>query len=224
MRVRFVDPQTNRIVSPEPLSETPSNNATPRIGTNTPSVGALPINPLLAPATLPWDIRLPLESYLECCTQAQRAKLAESATQPPATRLELQSPQLPWRIEIRPRTPSLFVTVYDVLLTIQADLKLQITPEEWEQFEDAGKRLIVAARGARAQGCDPSKQVDELYNRPRRIDSLREFTRFAGLVPAPQRTSNSFDLKLHQQNGRIAVRLCDRCGDRTAPIATDISP
>lgn len=203
MSVRFVDPKTKRVVYPEPFQEH-LNAVTPGLETNTPSVGALVVNPLLAPAnpllaSIKWDIRLPFDTYVEQWPQAERAKLAQSATLPPAVLLELQSPHLPWKIEVRPRTPVLHITVFDVLATIHAALEARIAPGEWDQFDTVGKRVIVAARGLRVQEYDPARQADEMYNHPRRIDSLGEFTRFAGLVPAPQRGLNSLDLKLKRR-------------------------
>jgi len=199
MRVRFVDPKTNTIVYPEPL-EAPSNAVIPSLGTNAPLVGATTLNPLLAPATISWDVRLPFKTTAEHWTQAQRRRLWENATFPPMNMLEVQSQHLPWKIEIRPRTPNLFVSVYDVLSEIQTALLPEITPEEWVMFEREGKRLIVTTRDTRVQGYNSGRrQLDESYRHPRRIDSLGEFTQFAGLVLVPQRSPHSLDLNFKQQ-------------------------
>lgn len=197
-RVRFVDPKTNTIVDPAPL--TPVQNDAPRMGTNAPSFGALAIHPLLmTPATPLWDARVPIQPYAANLTRTNRNRLAESATYPPTARLELQSPHLRWKIGVLPTTPNISVTVYDVLATVQTILKLEITQEEWARFELVGKQLTVAARNARIQDYDPGKQTDEAFNHPRRIDSLGKFTRFAGLVSAPQRGSGSFDIKFERR-------------------------
>jgi len=188
MSVRFVlDPETGHVVYPEPF-EAPSN-VMPNTGTNAPPAGPLQVNPLLAPATISWDVRLPFKSHVERWTQAERAKLAESATIPPTGRLELQSPQLPWRISVRPSTPNVFVTVYDVLSTIQESLEPQITRQEWKLFNYTNKCMILTARGTRVKNYQPGCQADEFYNHPRRVDSLGEFTWFAGLTPAPRQGS-----------------------------------
>lgn len=194
MRVRFVDPKTNTIVFPEPL-KTPSNAVNPTLGTNAPATGVPVVNPLLASATISWDIRLPFQTFAERWTQVQRRELWENATCPPTNLLEVQSQRLPWKIEIHPTTPNLFVSVYDVLFTIQTTLLLEITPDEWDRFERGGKRLIVTTRETRVQGYHSTgRRLDESYRHPRRIDSLGNFTRFAGLVLAPQRSPHSLDL------------------------------
>ena len=194
MSVRFVDQETGSIVYPEPF-EAPSHHVMPNGGTNAPPAGLLVVNPLLAPTTLYWDTRVPLKFHVERWTRAQQAKLTESATIPPTTQLELQSSQLPWRICVRPSTPGLFITVYDVLATIQKGLGSRITWREWRLFEDANKCMILVARGARVQTYSHSCQADELYNHPRRIDSLGEFTSFAGLTPTPQHASLDLGFK-----------------------------
>ena len=194
-RVRFVEQA--EIIGPEPL--TPSKNDAPKIERPVPPAGAL-VHPLLAaPITPCWDLRIPIKAYVTQWTHTSRNQLADNATHPPTTRLELLSPHLPWRIEVRPRTPNIIVTVYDVLATVQAALRLEITPEEWAQFELTGKRLIVAARNSRIQEYDPGRQADEAFDRPRRIDSLGEFTRLVGLVPVPQRGPGSFDIQFERR-------------------------
>jgi len=198
MTVRFIDQRTDHIVFPEPFEEAPSQNVMSNGGTNAPPAGALFVNPLLAPSTLSWDVRLPFNHHVEHWTQAQRAKLAESATLPPMTRLEIQSPQLPWRIRIRPGAPGLFVSVHDVLYTIQEVLDFQITWREWELFRDATKSLVLVAKDARIQSCHPGRRLDERFKHPRRIDSLGGSTRFAGLTPATRRARNSLDLEFRQ--------------------------
>ena len=198
MSVRFVDPRTEEIVYPEPF-ETPSDAITPGLGTNAPPVSSLVLNPLLAPATLLWDVGRPVETYAEHWPQAERDKLSQRATWPPVGRLGLQSPHLPWRIEVLPRTPNIHVTVFDVLATIYMALRLQITPGEWEQFHIVEKSSIVAARGVRVRECDPNRQVDDMFQHPRRIDTLGERTRFAGLILAPHRGPDSLDLELKRR-------------------------
>ena len=187
MSVRFIDPKTERTLYPEPF-ETPSNFM-PNTGTRAPPVGLPVVNPFLVCAALSWDVRTPLKSHAERWTQAQRAKLAESATLPPTGRLELQSPQLPWKISVHPSTPNVSVTVYDVLSTIQEALEPRITWQEWKLFEDDNKLTILTARSARVQNYRPGCQADEMYNHPRRVDSLGELTWFAGLTPVPRRAS-----------------------------------
>jgi hypothetical protein len=95
--------------------------------------------------------------------------------------------------------PNLHITVFDILATVYAALKPQITPGEWERFDTVRKRLTVAARDLRVQEYEPGRQADEMFNHPRRIDSLGELTRFAGLTPAPRRGPESFDLKLKRR-------------------------
>jgi len=124
--------------------------------------------------------------------------LGQSATHPPEPQLEILSPHLPWRIEVRARATDIFVTVFDVLVAIRVTLKQEITREEWEQFGHGKKDSILAARSVRAQNYESARQVDEMYRHPRRIDALGEFTRFAGLVPAPGRSPTSFDLKFER--------------------------
>lgn len=194
MSVRFIDPETGRVVYPEAL-----NAPTTGLETGAPTVGTIAVNPLLAPLTLLWDVRRPFETLAEQWPQGERAKLGQSATMPPTTLLEIQSPHLPWRIEVRPMTQNLQVIVFDVLAAIHAALKPQITRGEWDRFDTAGKQQTVAARSARIQECDSARQADELYNHPRRIDSLGEFTLFAGLIPAPQQGPNCFKIKLKRR-------------------------
>lgn len=198
MSVRFVDPRTEEIVYPEPF-EMPTNAVTPGLGTNAPPDGSLALNPLLVPAALLWDVGRPVETHAQHWPQAERDKLSQSATWPPVGRLGLQSPHLPWRIEALPRTPNIHVTVFDVLATIYVALRLQITPGEWDRFDTGEKSVIVGARGVRVRECDPDPQLDELYAHPRRIDTLGERTRFAGLILAPHRGPDSLDLELKRR-------------------------
>lgn len=199
--LRFVDPETNLILYPgDP--ETPSSaEVNPVMGTNGPPLGAIVMNPLLASATqLQWDATHPIEPFTEHWTGEQKARLSQSATQPPTGLLELRSRLLPWRIQVRPRTPNVVVTVYDVITAIREGLMVRITQREGGRFDGAGKRLIVAARAARIQGRDPDYQAEELFYHPRRVDCLGEFTQFAGLAPAPQQSPNLFDLKFRRRS------------------------
>ena len=198
MSVRFVDPNTNGIVYPEPF-ETPTNTITPGLGTNVPQDGALILNPLLVAATISWDVRHPFRTCVEQWPQAERDRVAQSATLPPTRRLEFRSRYLPWGIEVLPGTSNLCVTVFDVLATIELALRPQITPEEWNTLNTAWKQMIVAARATRAQEYDPDRQANEMYKHPRRVDCLGEFTQFEGLVPAPRRSPDSLDLKLKRR-------------------------
>ena len=201
MNVRFVDPETGLIVHPEPF-ETPSKTGAPRSGTKASStaVGAPLLHPLLTLATFPWDVRNPLQSCIHHWAQLERNQLGESATTPPTTWLDIRSPHIPWRIEIRPNTPNPFITVYDAMSAIQAALMPEICPEEWRQFESAGKHLVLTTRDARVRSCDPEQRLDEAFNHPRRIDSLGELTRFGGLTPTPRRTPNSFDVEFRRRS------------------------
>jgi len=196
MSVRFVDPNTNETLYPGPLEEALSAVTLDPEGDARP-VAAIVLNPLLAPATISWEIDVSRPFEAEHWPQAERDKLTQSATRPPDRQLDIQSPHLPWRIEVQARTPNLFVTVLDVLVAIQAALKLEITPEEWDLFGHARRCSTIATRGVRVENYyDSARRVDEMYRHPRRIDSLGEFTRFAGLVPAPGPSPTSFSLKL----------------------------
>jgi len=194
MSVRFVDPETGRIVYPGS-----SNAPTPRLGTDAPPVGVIEVNPLLAPAMGSWDVRRPFETQAAQWPQEERAKLGQNATMPPTTLLEIQSSHLPWKIEVRPKTPNLQITVLDVLVTIYAALKPEITRGEWNRFDTAGRQQTVAARNIRVQECGLALQADELYKHPRRVDSLGEFALFAGLIPTPRRGPNTLKLKLRRR-------------------------
>ena len=195
MNVRFIDPKTGNTVYPEPL--TPAVNATPGMATNVPPLGAPVVHPLLiGRPTLTWDVRVPIQAHAAHWNQPELDKLAESATHPPTTELSLQSPHLPWEIRVRPKAPNVFVTVYDLLATIQAALKPEITLQEWARFGRAGKRSVVAAKRIRIRECGPDEQVEEEFRHPRRIDVLRNLTLFAGLVPTPH---CSFDLKFERR-------------------------
>ena len=196
--VRFVDPKTNEIVYPESL-EAPLNAVVPGLGTSNPLVGALALHPSLSPSILSWDVRRPFVSYAQQWPQAGRGPLSHSATRPPTTELDIQSPHLPWRIVVCPRTPNLQITVFDVLATVHETLLPEIALGEWDQFDTVWKRAIVAEKEARVQQCSSSRSTDEKFYHPRRIDALGEFTRFVGLVPAPQRGPHSFDLKLERR-------------------------
>lgn len=192
--VRFVDPKTKSVVYPDPL---PLGAVTPSLGTNIPPVGALVVNPLLT--LVAWDLRRPFETHVEQWPPTERAKFKQSVTLQSRILLEIRSPRLPWKIEVRPRTPDIYVAVSEVLAAIHAALGSQITPGEWDRFDTAWKRSTVAARALRVQEYEPALQADEMYKHPRRIDSLGEFTQFAGLVPAPQRGPNCLDLKLKRR-------------------------
>ena len=186
-----MDPETGGILYPEALNAT-----TPGLGSDALPVGAIAVNPLLAPTVLSWDVRRPFVPYVEEWPQQEREKLSQHATMPPTALLEIQSLHLPWKVEVRPRMPNLHVTVLDVLAAIHAALKPQITRGEWDRFDLVGKRQTVAARNVRVQEYDPARQAEEMYEHPRRIDYLGESTLFAGLIPAPRRGPNTLKLKL----------------------------
>ena len=179
----------------EPLQ---TDAVTPRFGRNAPTV-AISLNSLFAPSALLWDVRHPLETLEGRLPQDVRVKLGQNATQPPSARLEIRTPHLPWRIEVRPKTPNLCVTVLDVLVTIRGALKLQITPGEWARFSTIRKTLTLAERSSRVLEYDQGRRADGLYNHPLRMDSLGEFTQFGGLVRAPGRGPGSLDLKLERR-------------------------
>ena len=192
MSVRFLDPRTNEVVYPEPLQ---TNAITPHLGTN----ARVDINPLLAPTALLWDVKSPIETLEGQLPWEMRSKLGQSATRPPSAQLQLQSPHLPWRVQVRPKTPNLFVTVFDVLATLREVLWLEITPGEWGQFSTGRKDRIVAERGARVADYDPHHRVNSLYRHPIRVDTLEEFTCFGGLIPAPGRGPGCLDLRFERR-------------------------
>ena len=192
--LRFLDPETGEIVYPDPL-DTTGDPITSGLETPNPPTGSPALNPMLAPGALPWDVRRSFPTHARDWRQLEINKLAEPATSPPMARLEIRSPQLPWNIEVRPTIPNLYVTVYDVLATLNKALETQITKGEWGQFNDQRKYAILVARIHRVQQHDFSRGLDDLYRHPRRVDSLGERTQFAGLAPAPYRGSDSFDLK-----------------------------
>lgn len=192
MRVRFVDPRTNGIVFPEPLEEP--------LGAVALTVGTVTVHPILAtPAPLSWDVKCPLGTLGAQWSREVRRQLGQSATSPPSTRLEIQSPHLPWRIEVRPKTPNIHVTVLDLLAAVQEALEPHIAPAEWARFSVARKDWTVATRSARVMEYDPGRRADGMYHHPRRIDSLGEFTQFGGLVLAPGRGPGCLDLKLERR-------------------------
>jgi hypothetical protein len=187
--VRFLDPKTNGILYPGP-HETPGGRFSP--------IGAeLVLNPLLAWGMIQWewDTRRSFQTYIRSFPQGDIQALALPATSPAAARLEIRSPQIPWRVEVRPQTPNLQITVFDVVAAVHIALRTQLTPAEWEQLGDGHKNAILAARNGRVRLHDFNRALDELYCHPRRVDTLGEATIFAGLVPAPHRSPYSFDLK-----------------------------
>ena len=187
--VRFLLPKTNEVVFPGPWETVDDPINVPNVESQDPPMGSLLTNPALTPqTTLQWDVRHPVASL-------GVERFNEAATSPPMARLELESPQLPWKVEVFPRTPNIHVTVHDVLATIHKTLRGQITRGEWERFNDTRKHSVLVARGQRVQDYEFGRMLDEFYIHPRRIDSLGECTRFGGLVPAPYRGSNSFDLE-----------------------------
>lgn len=195
-RVRFLNTETNEIAYPEPLDVT-GDRIIPSSGASTPPAGSLALNPLLTPASLHWDVRHSLKTHVKDNGWRQREvnRLAEPATFPPVARLEIRSPQLPWRVVVFPRTPNVFITVYDVLVTIYKTLKTRIAPGEWERFDDGRKYSILDSKNRRAQEYEFGRKLDECYDHPRRVDFLGECSQFVGLVPTPYRSSNSFDLE-----------------------------
>ena len=196
-RVRFLDPTTGEILHPDPLSASGDPIVPSLERQNLPTGSA--VNPLLTPGVLQWDVRCSVGTCVVSQRQDEVVRLAGAATLPPTARLEIQSPQLPWRVDVRPTTPNLVATVHDVLAAIHRALGVQVTLEEWERFSDTRKHATLVARGHRVQGYDLSRTLDELYRHPRRVDTLGERTRFAGLMPAPHRGPHSYDLELAQQ-------------------------
>lgn len=192
--VRFLDPVTEEIIYPGGF-ETPGDPLIPPLGTPTQPVGPYVVNALLAPATIPWDVRRSFQTHSDGWHQEELVKLSQSGTLPPIASMEIQSPGLPWMIKVHPKTPNTHITVFDVVAAIYATLKHRIARGEWELLGDQQKEVILMARNERVQGYDFSRAVDELYNHPRRVDALGEFTKFAGLVPTPQRGPNSFELR-----------------------------
>ena len=193
--VRFLDPKSGEIVYPgEPGALGGAIN--PSSVTQVQSTGPVALNSFLVPAFAGWDLRRSHKGYLRGWSQANLDQLASPATFPPTPWLEVRSPHLPWRIEVRPKTPGVFVTVFDVVATIQVALKTEITPVEWGRFGEATKHAVLTAKGNRVRLYDFGRTLDEAYRHPRRVDTLGEGTQFAGLVPAPHRGGQSFDLHL----------------------------
>lgn len=193
--VRFLDPRTNEIMYPDPFCAG-DDPIISHSETSAPPAGSPTLHPMLAPAQLQWDTRRSPQTLASDWRQEDLDRLAEPATSPPAARLELRSPQLPWAISVRPRTPHLYVTVHDVLGAIYGALKTAITQGEWELFEDTRKHWILDGRSCRVKEYNFGRMLDELYRHPRRVDILGVCTQFAGLVPAPHRSTQSFDLEL----------------------------
>ena len=182
--VRFLDPDTNQIVYPEPF-EAPNTGITPVLGTRP----TLIPNPLLIHARIQWDVRRSFQTHVTMMGWGPGEVLALShpATTPPTMRLEIQSPQIPWKLDVFPTIPNLHVTVFDVVATIHLALKVPITKGEWDRFNDAQKHLILVSRQRRVRGYTSGRALNEMYCCPRRIDFLGEVTKFVGLAPAPHR-------------------------------------
>ncbi|KAF9787768.1 hypothetical protein BJ322DRAFT_577939 [Thelephora terrestris] len=182
--VRFLDPLTNEVLYPDPLPETPRRSAvTPSLETRRPPAGSQPLNLnntlIPAGAAHQWDVRRPFGSIVEDWSGTTTDRLAESATSPPTSRLELVSPQLPWTISVLPKIPNVFITVFDVPATIHASLRAEITPGEWGEFTEAQKKLTLHAKRHRIQECEPNRALDERYHHPRRVDTLGEVSELA---------------------------------------------
>lgn len=194
-RVRFLDPETNEVHHPEPL-KAQSSAAVPSLGTSTQPAGSHSLNQVLMPADAQrWDVRLPFGTYAQNWRRVATDRLAEPATFPSVAQLKIFSPQLPWAISVRPTTPGVFVSVFDVLAAVYASLRVGITQGEWERLSDAHKTLALRAKQDRILECEASRALDEGFHHPRRVDALGEVTRFAGLVPAPHRGPHAFNLE-----------------------------
>jgi len=110
--------------------------------------------------------------------------LAEPATSPPLPSLTLTcDPFLPWHIEVHPSLPNLFVTVYDVLQTLNANLRIPLSDSELSLFiseqtyasiVDAYQNRLNAIRDIREREEQRAKSV-------RRIDCLIGRTKLLGL-------------------------------------------
>lgn len=106
--------------------------------------------------------------------------LAEPATSPPLPSLLLVCDELPWQIEVRPSLPNLFVTVYDVLETLNWNLRSRVSNPEWMSFETQ-QEGVFAAFEERVNGIPDAQEREEQRAKSiRRIDCLMGRTRLLG--------------------------------------------
>lgn len=106
---------------------------------------------------------------------------ADPATEPPLPVLNIQLPNLPWPLEVRPGSPKLgYVTVSDVFHALYNDLRLCAHQTEYKALSAVEAREVDMAYFTRCRSAGPD-EGRQLVKGIRKIDFLMGKTRFLGL-------------------------------------------
>jgi len=142
-----------------------------------PLLGFHPHSPkLLDDLSLPWEV---VTTNTSPPISISRAALLEPATNPPTAYLQLQCPNLPWKLDIVCKT-SHYVTIFDVLAQLYSFLRLTASAKEFN-FETVESRSEISRAFRQRVSRDPRTASVEESKGLKRIDFLKGRNRFMGL-------------------------------------------
>ena len=111
--------------------------------------------------------------------------LAEGATSPPLPSMLLVCENLPWNIRVLSSLPNLFVTNYDVLQAIHANLRIPVVAAEWFNCGTPQDReVILQGFERRVRKLSNEFQTEEGARLVRRVDCLMGMTRLVRITPS----------------------------------------
>jgi len=116
------------------------------------------------------------------------ATLAEAATAPPLPSILLVCDNLPWNIRVLSSLPNLFVTNYEVLQAIHANLRIPVIAAEWFLCGPPQDREVILQtfeRRVRRLSNDFG-QAEERAGSVKRVDCLMGMTRLVRIVPSEE--------------------------------------
>lgn len=159
-----------------------------------PRASVVRLHPLLEDSSRPeiiYDVRNPPSTIGARTHTISPGELNEPATYPQMPSLTIIHKYLPWIIHItgsgysRSRRMS-YVTVWDVLKTVHASLRANVSQTEYDRAGRSGsyQERVRRAYEARYRSIrDRSANKEEKMGGVRRVDFLVEYVRFIGLVP-----------------------------------------
>ena len=123
----------------------------------------------LSPETVAHHYRLPIQL------------LAEYATSPPVTHMQISIPYLPWRIPVH--ATRMYVSIEDVLNALYTSFRKNIGQSDYAVLSPSAQRRVKEAYDRRCRSNrDPRMQDRERWGGVKRIDFLMDRKCFRGLT------------------------------------------
>lgn len=114
--------------------------------------------------------------------------LDEPVTYPHMSSIILFSDLLPWSNRVEAETPGGVVTIFDVLQTLHAALRTQISKTEWNSLSSHTQNSVSAAFYRRVGGIrDHSLKEEQFEKGVRKLDFLLGNTMLLGLAAIPDK-------------------------------------